>query len=263
MSINSPFFIHSHKHTFHWNTKLFFSVFKDFFLCVPYSKCECCAKKIRKMALHTFFLSFFRTHTKFSRFFFLFTRRAAFIERNRTLFQLLMHSMSLGINFTSTRKFSIFFNVLLCKHTHGSEWEIKIIKVRRERASKRTSCVDNCFSVSKLMHENGKLWQNFPVCYKKDFQRDMRTRGNRDAIESKHNTTTDEWTMMMMTKGSERWLWGENFCVYTSSITFLMIKAQPCCYCCRLPHQRWNIEHLSWWWYKHTQFEKKKKKKKA
>lgn len=35
--------------------KTFFSVFKDFFLCVPYSKCECCAKKIRKMALHTFF----------------------------------------------------------------------------------------------------------------------------------------------------------------------------------------------------------------
>lgn len=221
-----------------------------------------CKENSQNGFAHVFF-SFFRTHTKFSRFFFLFTRRAAFIERNRRLFQLLMHSMSLGINFTSTRKFSIFFNVLLCKHTHGSEWEIKIIKVRRERASKRTSCVDNCFSVSKLMHENGKLWQNFPVCYKKDFQRDMRTRGNRDAIESKHNTTTDEWTMMMMTKGSERWLWGENFCVYTSSITFLMIKAQPCCYCCRLPHQRWNIEHLSWWWYKHTQFEKKKKKKKA
>lgn len=50
------------------------------------------------------------------------------------------------------------------------------------------------------MHECGKLWQNFPVCYKNDFQRDMRNRENCDAIESKHNTTTDEWTMMMMTK---------------------------------------------------------------
>lgn len=45
--------------------------------------------------------------------------------------------------------------------------------------------------------------------------------------------------MMMVMLWEER---DENFCV--SSITFLMMKAQPCCRLFHF-HQRWNIEHHS------------------
>jgi hypothetical protein len=124
-------------------------------------------------------------------------------------------------------------------------------KVRRERASKRTSCVDNCFSVSKLNHEWWvRNWKNYSnsSCYKDFPARHARCALTDEKLRCLGNVPLFTHIFSLTNGMSEWWWWCcerkgmKILCV--SSITFLMMKAQPCCRLFHF-HQRWNIEHHS------------------